>query len=156
MSAVRLDLPTVDDETQPWWDAVREERLLVKRCDACGTAFLYPRPFCPSCWSPETSWQEASGDATLYTWSVVHANELPPFKGRLPYVAAIVDLAEGPRLQTNVVDCDPADLEIGMALRVTFRHDDELSVPLFRPADQAHSRPAEKRHGRPATGTTAK
>lgn len=134
MSDPRFDLPTVDDETRPWWDAARAERLLVKRCGACGSAFLYPRPFCPSCWSDDTTWEEASGDAILYTWSVVHANDLPPFRARVPYIAAVVDLAEGPRIETNVVDCDPADLAVDMPLRVTFRHDGELSVPLFRPA----------------------
>jgi uncharacterized protein len=130
----RFDLPQIEDETRPWWDAAREERLLVRRCNACRKAHLYPRPFCPSCWSEDVTWEQASGRATLYTWSVVYANDLPPFAGRVPYVAAIVDLDEGPRLETNVINVDPAGLVIGMPLQVTFRHSDTLSVPLFQPA----------------------
>jgi hypothetical protein len=132
---MRFDLPTPDAETQPYWDAAREHRLLVKRCAACGKAHFYPRPFCPHCWSGDVEWVEASGRATLYTYSVVRRNDLPPFNERVPYVAAVVDLEEGPRMLTNVVDCDEADVRIGMALEVTFRDDaDELSIPVFRPA----------------------
>jgi len=107
----------------------------VKRCADCGEAHFYPRPFCPRCWSEAVTWEEASGDATLYTWSTVHVNDLPPFPERVPYVAAIVELAEGPRMMTNVVDCDDAQLEVGMALHVRYRElDDEFSIPVFAPA----------------------
>ena len=132
--SVRFDLPTPDPETQPFWDATREHRLLVKRCSGCGRAHFYPRPFCPYCWSSEVEWEEASGRATLYTWSVVHVNDLPPFPDRVPYVAAIADLEEGPRMMTNVVDCDHDALEVGMALQVDFREEtEEITVPVFRP-----------------------
>jgi uncharacterized OB-fold protein len=81
------------------------------------------------------SWEQASGRATLYTWSVVHQNDLPPFAERVPYVAAVVDLEEGPRMMTNVVDCPFEQLRIGMALEVTFRREtEEISLPVFRPA----------------------
>ena len=81
------------------------------------------------------SWEAASGRAALYTWSVVHHNDLPPFRDRLPYVAAVVDLAEGPRVMTTVVDCEPEQLAIGMDLRVAYRElDDEVTIPVFVPA----------------------
>jgi uncharacterized OB-fold protein len=132
---VRFDLPAPDPETQPFWDAAREGRLLVKRCADCGEAHFYPRPFCPHCWSDQVEWEEASGRATLYTWSVVRSNDLPPFPERVPYVAAIVDLAEGPRMMTNVVDCDFDDLEVGMDLGAAFRDvGDDVTLPVFVPA----------------------
>lgn len=138
---MRFDLPTPDAETQPFWDAAREGRLLLRRCGSCGETHFYPRRFCPSCWSDDVEWVEAGGRATLYTWSVVHANDLPPFAERLPYVAAIVDLDEGPRMMTNVVDCDADALTVGMALTVTFeQRTDDVSVPVFRPADQGGPR----------------
>ena len=131
----RFDLPTPDDSTQPWWDACREGKLLIKRCAACSRAHFYPRPFCPHCWSEDVAWEQASGRATLYTWSVVHTNDLPPFPLKVPYVAAVVDLAEGPRMQTNVVDCAFDDLRVGMELTVDFRAEtDEITLPVFRPA----------------------
>ncbi|MBI2168668.1 MAG: Zn-ribbon domain-containing OB-fold protein [Actinobacteria bacterium] len=135
MAAPRFDLPNPDDETEPWWDACREGKLLVKRCLDCGEAHFYPRPFCPKCWSDAVEWEEASGEATLYTWSVVHRNDLPPFGEKVPYVAAVVDLAEGPRMMTNVVNCDFDALEVGMPLRVTFEErTEDWTVPVFEPA----------------------
>ena len=81
------------------------------------------------------AWIEASGQATLYTWSTVHMNDLPPFAERLPYIAAVVELAEGPRVMTNLVDCDDTELTIGMALEVRYRAlDDTITAPVFAPA----------------------
>lgn len=95
--------------------------LLLRGCRDCGLAHHYPREFCPHCWSEDVEWERASGRATLYTWSVVHRNDLPPFGTRVPYVAAVVDLAEGPRMMTEIVECEESALAIGMELRVTFR-----------------------------------
>jgi uncharacterized OB-fold protein len=132
---VRFDLPTADAETEPFWEAARSEQLLVRRCNDCGKAHFYPRRFCPSCWSSDVEWETAGGGATLYTWSVVHSNDLPPFRERLPYVAAVVDLDEGPRMMTNIVDCEPDALTIGMRLAVAFEaRTDDVTVPVFRPA----------------------
>jgi uncharacterized OB-fold protein len=132
---LRFDLPTADDSTQHFWDGTREGKLRIKRCPDCGRAHFYPRPFCPSCWSERVHWEDASGRATLYTYSIVYQNDLPPFPERVPYVAAIVDLEEGPRMMTNVVDCELDRLQVGMALEVTFREEtDEVTLPVFRPA----------------------
>ena len=132
---MRFDLPAPDPETQPFWDAARAGRLLVKRCADCGEAHFYPRPFCPHCWSEQVDWEQASGRATLYTWSIVRSNDLPPFPERVPYVAAIVDLDEGPRMMTNVVDCDFDRLEVGMNLSADFRDvGDDVTIPVFVPA----------------------
>ena len=135
MTAMRFDLPQPDLETQPFWDAAREGRLLIKRCNDCMRTHFYPRPFCPHCWSQAVEWMDASGRATLYTWSVVYRNDLPPFHERVPYVAAIVDLAEGPRMMTNVVDCEFDQLEMGMALDAVFHPtSDDVTIVQFRPA----------------------
>ena len=121
MSTARYDIPDIDPFTRTYWDAAADGRLLVRRCRACGRAHHYPREFCPYCWSEQVDWEEASGRATLYTWSTVHRNDLPPFAGRTPYVAAVVDLAEGPRMMTQIVDCAEAELAAGMRLRVLYR-----------------------------------
>ena len=137
MAGPRFDLPNPDNETLPFWEGAREGRLVIRRCNTCGEAFFYPRPFCPKCWSDDVAWIDASGRATLYTWSVVHVNDLPPFPERVPYVAAIVTLEEGPRMMTNVVGVDFDDLDADMALQVTFRSiSDEppVTIPVFEPA----------------------
>ncbi len=133
--------PDIDDFTRPWWDAAAEGRLLVRRCAACGRAHHYPREFCPLCWSEDVAWEQASGRAALYTWSVVHRNDLPPFGARTPYTAAVVDLAEGPRMMTEIVGCAEADLRIGMDLEVAFREEGGgVVVPVFRPAPDVSRR----------------
>jgi uncharacterized OB-fold protein len=132
----RYDLPIPDDYTQVWWDAAAERRLLVVRCGACGEAHYYPRPFCPRCGSVDVRWEDASGRATLYTWSVVHQNDLPPFRDKVPYVAAVVDLEEGPRMMTNVVGVAADHLRVGMSLVVDFEElADGFQAPVFRPVD---------------------
>jgi uncharacterized OB-fold protein len=135
VSQERYDLPVADADTEPYWAAARDGKLLIKRCRACTEPFFYPRPFCPKCWSDDVQWEEASGRATLYTWSVVRQNDLPPWPSRVPYVAAVVDLDEGPRMLTNVEGCEPDDLRVGMALRVAYRvESDDVTLPVFRPA----------------------
>ncbi|MFF3487446.1 Zn-ribbon domain-containing OB-fold protein [Streptomyces sp. NPDC002701] len=143
MTADRFDVPEIDAFTRPYWDAACDGHLLLRRCGVCGRAHHYPREFCPHCWSGAVTWERASGRATLYTWSVVHRNDLPPFTARTPYVAAVVDLAEGPRMMTEVVDCGEGALTVGMALEVAFRAQGgedtagaraAVVVPVFRPA----------------------
>jgi uncharacterized protein len=133
MAVMDAHVPVPDPETLPFWEAARERRLLLRSCTDCGRPHYYPRPFCPFCWSEKVEWVEASGDASLYTYSVVHVNDLPPFRDRLPYVAAVVELAEGPRMMTNLVGCTPDQVVIGMPLRVDFRDDGDFVVPVFRP-----------------------
>ncbi len=129
-------LPSPDADTEPYWDAARQHRLLVKRCGACGRAHWYPRPFCPHCWSEDVGWEESSGRATLYTWSIVRRNDLPPFGARVPYITAVVDLYEGPRMITNNVDVDEGDVRIGMRLQVSWQEDGDYVLPVF-----THERP---------------
>ena len=113
-------------------EAAKEERLLIRHCLDCDAYSYYPRPFCPKCWSEQVEWYQASGEGTLYTWSVIYNNDMPPFRDRVPYVAAIVDLAEGPRMMTNVVDCPFDELQVGMALQVRFQPiSDEFTIPVF-------------------------
>ncbi len=126
--------PDIDAFARRYWDAAAEGRLLLRHCRACARPHHYPREFCPYCWSEDVEWVRASGRATLYTWSVVHRNDLPPFGDRVPYVAAVVDLAEGPRMMTEVVNCAESGLAIGMQLQVLFRRQaDGGTVPVFGP-----------------------
>jgi uncharacterized OB-fold protein len=117
----RADIPIIDSASAPYWDAARQGRLLIAGCGACGKVHHYPRPFCPHCWSDDVQPVQASGAGTLYTYSTVYANDLPPFRDRLPYVAAIVELAEGPRVMTTIEGAQPDGLRVGMAVTASFR-----------------------------------
>jgi len=134
-SGPRFDLPTIEDESRPFWNALKERVLLIGKCGACAKVHYYPRPFCPHCWSEDVSLIRSSGRGTLYTYSIVYVNDQPPFNRQLPYVAAMVDLDEGVRVTTNIVGCDHADLRIGMQVAVDFEEvTPDVSKAVFRPA----------------------
>ena len=136
MTGMRFDLPSPDLETQPFWDALKDRTFLVRHCNACGRDHYYPRPFCPKCWSDDVAWKEASGEGTVYTYSVVHVNDLPPFPERVPYVAAIVELDEGPRVMTNIEGVPFEDLRVGMPVVVDYKAiSDDVTIPVFRAAE---------------------
>lgn len=123
--------PNVSELTHPWWNACREERLLLPRCKDCGTHFFRPEVACTHCFSLNWEWVEASGRGTLYSYCEVHRAPVPGFK--TPFVFAIVELEEGVTMFSNVVDCPPEQLRIGMPLQVVFETlTEELKLPKFR------------------------
>jgi uncharacterized OB-fold protein len=100
---MELPKPEPTDLSRPFWDALREGHLVVQRCN-CGHAFLPARRHCPACLKPDPAWERASGKGMLVSWVVYHTAYHPAFEARLPYNVALVQLAEGPRLLTNIVD----------------------------------------------------
>ena len=126
--------PEPTPETQHYWDGTRQGELLLQRCDACARTYFPPRPFCPDCGSRQVRVVKASGRGRLYSY-VIHHRPVPGFTP--PYAIAVVELDEGPRLMTNIVDCPqtPEALLLDMRLEVAFEKlDDEITLPLFRPA----------------------
>ena len=128
-------VPVPTPETQPFWDGCAAGELRIQRCTDCGRPYFYPRPVCPSCGSRAVEWFTASGRATLYSYVISH-RPAPGFDNDLPYAIAVVELAEGPRMMTNIVGVPntPEDLVLDMALRVTFEQRGEVSLPVFEPA----------------------
>ncbi|MDB5570948.1 MAG: hypothetical protein JWN93_2131 [Hyphomicrobiales bacterium] len=119
--------PKPDPETQAYWDAANAGRLLVRSCNGCGRTHHYPRSICPFCFSEDTQWNEASGEGTIYSFSVMR-------RANPPYALAFVTLAEGPTMMTNIVDCDLDALRIGQKVRVTFQQTDTgYRTPVFTP-----------------------
>lgn len=129
--ALPTPAPAVTPETEEFWAATAEGRLLLRRCDDCSTFIWYPRAHCPACGGQRTSWVEASGKGTVYTFTAVHRSAVEGYRDALPYVIAYVELDEGPRVLTNIVGCDPAAVEVGMAVTVVF-HDTGEGNALFR------------------------
>lgn len=128
-------LPKATPETAPFWDGCRAGKLMIPRCRDCRAWIWYPRPFCPACQSWNIEWAQASRRATLYSFTIVHR----PSKGwedRAPYVLAMADLEEGPRLtailELDGVSPDPASIPIGAPLSVDFTPVTEaISFPVF-------------------------
>lgn len=124
--------PFPDAVTRPFWDGCARHELLIQRCDACGAAVFYPRALCPACGSASLTWEPASGGATLYSYTVARRPTHRRLADRVPYVIAIVELDEGPRMTSTVVDTDPDALAIGQRLRVGFEDQEDFTVPVFR------------------------
>jgi uncharacterized OB-fold protein len=106
-------------ETEPFFEATKEGRLVLPRCDACGHVIWYPRLFCPSCGSQSVSWIDASGRGVVYSYTVTRRGQ-GAYREAAPYVLAYVELDEGPRVLTNVVGCDPSSVTVGMAVTAVF------------------------------------
>ena len=126
--------PQPTPETQHFWDGTRNGELRLQRCDACAHVYFPPRPFCPACASRTVSVFAASGNAILDSF-VIHHRPVPGFTP--PYAIAVVKLAEGPRMMTNIIDCPqtPEALVLDIPLKVAFhKMDDEITLPLFRTA----------------------
>ena len=134
MSTKAAPLPT--PETQPYWDGCAAGELRLQRCTHCDAHYFPPRPFCPDCLSDEVTWEALSGRATLHTYVINH-RAAPGFEA--PYAIAVVQLEEGPRLMSNIVDVEqtPEALVLDMALEVTFEARGDVHVPVFGPAGAA-------------------
>jgi uncharacterized OB-fold protein len=123
----KIPAPTANLETQAFWDAAADGKLLVKFCRGCGEGHHYPRALCPHCFSDQTEWRQASGKGVIYSYSVMR-------RAPVPYAIAYVTLAEGPTMMTNIVDCDLDAIRIGQPVVVVFKTTDGgPPVPMFKP-----------------------
>ena len=128
--------PAPTEVSQFFWDAAKEHRLMIQRCDDCAYYIHPPMVVCPKCQSDRLTPTDVSGKGTVYSFSVVQRAFHPGFAADMPYVLALVDLEEqeGVRLVTNIVECPIEALQIGMAVEATFEDREGHTVPLFRPA----------------------
>lgn len=129
--------PPVTEEAEAFWDATRRRELVLPWCTRCGRAFWYPRPVCPRCLDPHLEWRPASGRGAVYAVSVMHRPAHPGMADRVPYAVALVDLDEGVRMLSNLVDVDihSGEAQVGMAVTVTWEPlSDGRHLPVFSPA----------------------
>lgn len=128
--------PLVQPEIKAFWEATARGELLLPKCRDCSGLVWFPRPFCSMCGSLNVEWITASGRGTVYSFTVNRRGgaDLPAFRGAGVYVLAYVELEEGPRMMTNIVDCDPDTVRIGQAVEVVFHDTGEgNALPRFRP-----------------------
>lgn len=129
-----IPLPAPDPVSEPFWQALADGTFRLQRCRACGRFQHYPRPACVRCLSADLEWAEASGEGVVHSYTVIHRVGVPAWRARVPYVVALVDLAEGVRLQTNLVDVAPDAVEVGLPVRLRpERVDDRITLPYFAP-----------------------
>ena len=129
-------IPESDELWQPFFDGARNGTLMVQRCQACESHLAPGTARCTECWSESLAWVQASGQGTLFSYSIVHHIGHPGFRDEVPYVIAVVELEEGPRLDTNIVRGDDTELKVGIPVEVVFEAlSEEISIPKFRPAE---------------------
>ncbi|NQV61736.1 MAG: Zn-ribbon domain-containing OB-fold protein [Alphaproteobacteria bacterium] len=124
-------------EAMPYWDGLREGKLMLPKCGDCGTAFFYPRILCPHCHSRNVGWIQASGKGKLFSFEIAYRTFNPAFKVEAPFILAMVELEEGPRMMSNLINIepDPSVVKCDMAVEVVFeKQTDEVTLALFQPA----------------------
>ena len=127
----------ITPEAKPYWDGLKEGKLMLPKCEDCGKPFFYPRVLCPFCQSRHISWIQASGRGKLYSFEIAHQNFNPAYKIKPPYIFAMVELEEGPHMMSNLIniDPDPQVVKCDTPVEVVFEKlTDEITIPLFQPA----------------------
>jgi uncharacterized protein len=146
VEAPQRPLPSpLTPEAKPYWDGAREGRLMIPKCRACGKPFMHPRVRCPFCASADLEWIHASGRGRLHSFEIAHQILNKAFRVKTPVVLALVELEEGPRLLTNLVNVapDPAKIRCDMPVEVVFEKlTDDITLPMFQPAH-----PGQATHG---------
>jgi uncharacterized protein len=127
-----LPVPVANADSLPYWNAARERRLLIRKCSACAQLHFMPRYLCPVCWSDELEWVESKGTGTVHSFTVIRRAPMAAFAPRVPYVIALIDLDEGPRMIANVLGEDALSVRIGDRVKVTFEdRGDGAMIPQF-------------------------
>jgi uncharacterized protein len=137
---VNKPLPNPSPEARRFWEGCKKHELWLPYCHPCRAFYWYPRDFCPRCASRDIEWRKASGRGTVYTFAIQYRAWHPAWNEDVPYVTALIDLEEGPRIYTRLVNIepDPKVLACGMAVEAVFRDEsEEISLPMFQPAAQS-------------------
>lgn len=134
MSEYNKPVPLATPFSEPFFHAARRHQLVALRCLSCGAYRLAERATCPKCWSDGYEWVGVSGRGRVYSYVLMHQQLHPGFAEEIPYNVALIDLDEGPRLVSNIVDCPNEEVRVGMAVEVVF--DDvtpDVTMVRFRP-----------------------
>lgn len=129
-------IPMITPESERYWQGCKQHELWLRYCNSCSKPYFYPRDICPMCGSRDVTWKQMSGRGAVYTYAIVQRAGMPAFAEDVPYVNAIVELEEGPRMLASMVDvvAEPGNVSVGMPVEVTFVDiTEEISLPKFRP-----------------------
>ncbi len=135
MAVNSRNLPRPTPETKTYWEGCRQHQLLIQRCSECSKYQFYPRIICTACMSNNIKWVKAKGSGQIISYTIVHRAISGAYAAEVPYVIAMIQLEEGPRMMSNIIQCEPGSVEIGMPVEVIFDDwSEEITIPKFRPA----------------------
>lgn len=136
MTDAQRPLPVPDPVTRPFWDSLKAHAVQLQRCGGCARFIYYPRSVCPSCMSDDLVWTPVSGRGVVHAFTIPHRHPNPAFASQAPYVVALIELAEGARMLSNLVEVDPTPeaVKVGMAVEIVYEEvTDAITLPRFRP-----------------------
>lgn|SRR5664280_639882 len=135
MSEYKKPIPAPTSESRPYWDGLRERKLLMPRCDDCKAYWFPPSALCPHCSSENWTWTQTSGRGRVFSYVVYHRVYHPGFADEVPYTVGVIELEEGPRMISNVIGIPPGQVTCDMKVEVEFQPiTDEITLPKFKPA----------------------
>lgn len=135
MAKAQKSLPQPTPDTQPFWDGIKRHELLLPKCIVCTELHYYPRPFCPKCFSWDLEWVRCSGNGKVYSYVINH-RPAPGFQDETPYIIAVIELEEGPRILSNLTGIapDPDQVQVDMPVEITYEDvNDQLTLFKFQP-----------------------
>lgn len=128
--------PVIDGDSKEYWEACKNGKLLIQQCEDCNKYIFFPRIVCPSCMSNKIKWVESSGKGKVYSFTVARRNRHPAFVDKVPYIVALIELEEGVRMMSNLVNVEVEDVKCDMPVEVVFEKIDEnLTLPMFQPVE---------------------
>ena len=127
----QLPLPVANADSATYWQSPKEGKLVLRRCKSCGEVHFMPRYLCPLCWSTQLEWIDAAGKGKVHSFTIIRRASSPAFAGLTPYVVALIDLAEGPRMMSNIVGESALEVEIGDGVTLRFEDREGSKLPQF-------------------------
>ena len=129
-------LPVPTPTSLPFWEGLREHKLRLQRCLDCEKLIHYPRSNCPRCLGTNLDWVEVPGTGVIYTYTIARRATAPQFEDEVPQKIAVVQLDEGPRITTTLVNVDEASIRVGLRVRPVFQdvEGQELTLLRYEPA----------------------
>lgn len=142
MAEYKKPIPVPSIESKPYWEGLRQHRLLIQRCNECSGFWFPPSSHCPHCTSPDFAWTQVSGRGKVFSYVIYHRVYHPGFAGEVPYTVALIEIEEGPRMISNIVGVPPEKVVCEMPVQVVFEDiDDRATLPKFAPSSAKEAFP---------------
>ena len=133
MADLKKPLPIPDGDSFVFWEGCKENKLLIQKCGDCSKHIFYPRILCPHCFSEKVEWVESAGKGKIYSYTIARRGGGPAFKGDAPYAVALIELDEGVRLFSNIININVEKVKCDLRVEVVFEDQGEITLPKFQP-----------------------
>jgi uncharacterized OB-fold protein len=127
-------IPVIDSDSKIFWENCQNNILVLPKCQDCGDYFFYPRSICPNCMSDQIEWKEVSGNGKVYSYTIARRPAGKAFAAYTPYIVAIIQLDEGPRMMANIINVELSEISCEMRVQVVYQEiNDSFKLPMFEP-----------------------